>query len=42
MIDQYFINFGNIVNGLDFVVKLEIQTRKINDFLGIVVRCINF
>lgn len=36
MITQYFIDFGNIVNGLDFVVNSEIQTRKINDFLGII------
>jgi hypothetical protein len=42
MIDQYFINFGNIVNGLDFVVKLEIQTRKINDFLGIIEGVLTF
>ncbi len=42
MISQYFINFGNIVNEFDFVVKSEIQIRKINDFLGIIEGKLSF
>ena len=36
MITQYFADFGNIVNGLDFVLNSEIHIRKINDFLGVI------
>jgi len=36
MITQYFADFGNIINSLDFVINSDIQTRKINDFLGII------
>lgn len=36
MITQYFADFGNIVNGLDFVLNSEIHLRKINDFLGVI------
>ena len=36
MINQYFSNFGNVINSLDIVINSEIQTRRINDFLGII------
>lgn len=36
MITQYFRNFNNNVNSLDFVLNSEIKIRKINDFLGII------
>ena len=36
MISHYFTNIGNIINSFDLVVKSDIQTRKINDFIGII------
>ncbi|MBM2815761.1 MAG: hypothetical protein HW421_2523 [Ignavibacteria bacterium] len=42
MITQYFADFGNIVNGLDFVLNSEIHIRKINDFLGVIETKLTF
>jgi hypothetical protein len=42
MITQYFIDFCNLVNSLDSVIYSEIQTRKINDFLGIIEAKLTF
>ena len=36
------MDFGNIINGLDFVLNSEIQIRKINDFLGIIEATLTF
>jgi hypothetical protein len=42
MITQYFVDFGNIINGLDFVLNSEIQIRKINDYLGVIEGKLSF
>lgn len=36
MITDYFICFGDVINGLDFIIGSEIQKRKVNDYLGII------
>ena len=42
MIKQYFTDFGEIVNDLDFILNSEIHLRKINDFLGIIEGILTF
>ncbi len=42
MITEYFIDFGNVINRLDFILISEIQKRKVNDFLGIIEGKLHF
>ena len=37
MITKYFAQFDEIINKADFITSSEIQKRKVNNFLGIIV-----
>lgn len=36
MITEYFVNFDNINNKVDFISDFKIRKRKLNEFLGII------
>ncbi len=42
MINQYFSEFGNIVDRFEFIIASDIHKRKVNDFLGIIEGTLHF